>query len=132
MNNIPAELFRRLDVALANAENGGSWWRGFPREHNNNRQVCLRFLKTMEIFHDDDTLFSWISDDLTRDKAFMLEALKVSPSLSAENICGVFHKIRSTSKYCSLSPGLTLLFADSVMLCKTQICMTDSDLLLVR
>lgn len=77
--NVPREVFRMLDVVQAYAEAGGELWSGFPSDYCGNYRVCADFLDGMMFRYGDVTavtrVFDWMSEDLFRDKSFILEML---------------------------------------------------------
>lgn len=88
-DSMPRELFERLDVALAFANNGCRLPEGFPTNHNNNRDLCISFLSApVKDNPDDDSsydseaddinnpVYDWISDELLNDKSFLIDAIR--------------------------------------------------------
>lgn len=112
---IPRRLFRRLDVAQAYADNGGKMCtQGFPKDHCDNHDLCLRFLKNdlYPIFLDIRKCYShvlnWVSENLLRDKSFMVEALNAfSGRMHIHLLLGKFQRAKSLTMM-SASPCLVL------------------------
>lgn len=91
VGTVPLQLFRRLDITQAYADNGGIVWdRGFPKDHCDNHDLCLSFLKGLG-GGEATTLLDWISDDLYSEKCFMLEALSAN-FMCARGLLGKFQR----------------------------------------
>jgi hypothetical protein len=84
---IPRELFTRLDVLRTYAERGGYLFHGLGREHSNDREICLHFLRNDIRNHSGSrSVVDWINEDLRNEKTFVLEAIRVAKGVFAKFI----------------------------------------------